>query len=140
MSESEEILVEEEVEETENGSEKPSATDEFVVKGEELLETVKKLAREAGVRRIVVRNKSGKTLIEIPIVLGVAGIALLPAWSALALIAALVTECSILVEKSEKQPEETAADNHQGGAVYWLRHPPPSGSPGVEELSSSGGC
>jgi hypothetical protein len=110
MSESEEILVEEDVEEPENGSEESSTTEEFVVKGEEVVETVKKLAREAGVRRIVVKNKDGKVLIEIPIVLGVAGIALLPAWSALALIAALVTECSIVVEKSEKQPEEAEAE------------------------------
>ena len=110
MSESEEILVEEEVEESENGSEESSKTEEFVVKGEDVLETVKKLAHEAGVRRIVVKNKNGKILIEIPIVLGVAGIALLPAWSALALIAALVTECSIVVEKSEKEPEEAEAE------------------------------
>jgi hypothetical protein len=42
-------------------------------------------------------------------VLGVAGIALLPAWSALALIAALVTECTIVVVKSEKAPEQADA-------------------------------
>lgn len=110
MSESEEILVEEDVEEPENGSEESTTTEEFVVKGEELLETVKKFAREAGVRRIVVRNKDGKELIGIPIVVGVAGIALLPAWSAVALIAALVTECSIIVEKNEKAPEEVDAE------------------------------
>ncbi|MGD8806317.1 MAG: DUF4342 domain-containing protein [Chloroflexota bacterium] len=110
MSESEEIVVDEEVTGGNNGSEKASTSEEFVVKGEELVETVKKWAREAGVRRIVVRNKDGKTLIEIPIVLGVAGIALLPAWSALALIAALVTECTIVVVKSEKAPAEDDAE------------------------------
>ncbi|MGD2078986.1 MAG: DUF4342 domain-containing protein [Chloroflexota bacterium] len=111
MSEAEEIMVEEDVEESKNGSEGTSGkTEEFVVAGEELLETVKKLAREAGVRRIVVQNRNGRTLIEIPIVLGLAGIALLPAWSALALIAALVTECSILVVKSEKKSEEADAE------------------------------
>lgn len=111
MSESEEIVIEEDVEEGENGSEGTSGkSEEFVVAGEELLETVKELAREAGVRRIVVQNKNGRTLIEIPILLGVAGIALLPAWSALALIAALVTECSILVVKNEKESEQADAE------------------------------
>lgn len=110
MSKSEEIPVEEDVKGAENGSETSSTTEEFVVKGEDLVETVKKLANEAGVRRIVVRNKAGKVLIEIPMVLGVAGVALLPVWSALALIAALVTECSILVVKSEKAPEEADAE------------------------------
>ena len=98
MSESEEIVVEEDVAEPAADSEESTKSEEFVVKGEELVETVKKLAREAGVRRIVIRNKDERTLI--------AGIALLPAWSALALIAALVTECSIVVEKkSQKEPE-----------------------------------
>ena len=111
MSESEEILVEEDVEEATGEAEESTMSEEFVVKGEELVETVKKLAREAGVRRIVIRNKDGRTLIEIPIILGVAGIALLPAWSALALIAALVTECSIVVEKqSQKEPEPEVTD------------------------------
>jgi hypothetical protein len=111
MSESEDIPVEEDVEEPAGESEESTKSEEFVVKGEELVETAKKLAQEAGVRRIVIRNKDGRTLIEIPIILGVAGIALLPAWSALALIAALVTECSILVEKKvEKEPESEVAD------------------------------
>ena len=111
MSESEEIQVEEDVEETTDDSEESTRSEEFVVKGEELVETAKQLAREAGVRRIVVRTSDGRTLIEIPILLGLAGIALLPAWSALALIAALVTECSIVVEKKpQKEPESEAAD------------------------------
>ena len=109
MSKSADIPVDEEVPGT-NGSQTSSTSEEFVVRGEELVETVKKFAREAGVRRIVVRNKDGKSLIEIPIVLGVAGIALLPAWSALALIAAMVTECSIVVVKSEKAPAKADAE------------------------------
>ena len=110
MSESEDIFIDEEIEEPEEGSTKSSTSEQFSVKGEELVETVKKFAREVGVRRIVILNKNGRVLLEIPIVLGVAGIALLPAWSALALIAALVTECSIVVEKSEKEPETAEAE------------------------------
>lgn len=74
-------------------------TEEFTVAGEELVETVRRLVREAGVRRIVVKNKEKRILFEIPIVLGVAGIALLPTYTALALGAALLTDCTIAVER-----------------------------------------
>ncbi|MDX1615950.1 MAG: DUF4342 domain-containing protein [Candidatus Promineifilaceae bacterium] len=80
-------------------------TEEFRISGQELLKTVKELVREASARRIVVKNNDGRTLIEIPLGLGVAGIALLPAYSALALMAALVTECTILVERAGAQTD-----------------------------------
>lgn len=83
-------------------------TEEFVVAGEELVDAVKELVHEANVRRIIVKNKEKRILFEIPFVLGLTGIALLPFYSALALIAALVTECTIVVERVEKEPEATA--------------------------------
>lgn len=112
MSEAEEINVEEEdVEETNDKKGEKITTEELVVKGEEVVESVKKLIQEAGVRRIVIKYKDGRTILEIPLVLGLAGIALLPVWSALALIAALVTECSILVERVEKESEGMAEES-----------------------------
>lgn len=106
MGETEEIIIEEEeVAESTDEAKETISTEEFKVKGEELVEAVGKLIHEAGVRRIVIKYKDGRTLFEIPLVLGLAGIALLPMWSALALVAALVTECSILVERVEKEPE-----------------------------------
>ncbi len=106
MSETEEIKIEEEEVASSNGESREGiSTEELVVKGEELVESVKKLIKEAGVRRIVIQYKDGRKLIEIPLVVGVLGIAVLPAWSAIALIAALVTECSILVERVAKEPE-----------------------------------
>ena len=115
MSEAEQIEIDEEDVESTNGeSEQRITTEELVVKGEELVESVKKLIKEAGVRRIIIQYKDGRKLIEIPLVVGVLGIAILPAWSAIALIAALVTECSILVERVAKEPEveeeESAAE------------------------------
>lgn len=106
MSDSEEIKIDEEVvDEASSEKNENVVTEEIKVKGEELVETVKKLVHEAGVRRIVIKNSDQRVLIEFPLVLGLAGIALLPMWSALALIAALVTDCSILVERVEKSPE-----------------------------------
>lgn len=78
--------------------------EEFVVAGEELVDTVKELIHEANVRRIIVKNEEKRVLLEIPLVLGVAGILMLPAvYSALALIAALVTDCTIAVERVETE-------------------------------------
>lgn len=79
-------------------------TEEIKVAGKDLWETLKGLFHEVNVRRIVIKNEDKRVLLEIPIVLGVAGIALLPWWSAVALIAALVTDCSIVVERVGEQP------------------------------------
>lgn len=86
-------------------------TEEFVVAGEDLLGLVKKLVRETTVRRLVIKNEARHIHLEIPLVLGVAGIALLPVFTAVALIAALVIECTILVERTpdkEKAPADDA--------------------------------
>lgn len=97
MSNAEEIHVEEET----MGGERPQRdwSEAFKVSGDELLQTVKRLAREVGVRRIVVQDRNERVLLEIPLAMGITGIALLPFYSALALIAALATECTIAVER-----------------------------------------
>lgn len=88
-------------EEQEAKSEGASWTEEFTVAGEELFNTVKKLVREVTVRRLVVKNEKMNIHLEIPLAIGVVGIAWLPVYSAVALIAALVTDCTILVERHE---------------------------------------
>lgn len=109
MSEEYEEKIDVEEEATAEGQEKQSWTEEFVVAGEELVNTIKQLVQEAGVRRIVIKNEAQRINLEIPLVLGVAGIALLPVYSAVALIAALVADCTITVERVEKAPESEAA-------------------------------
>ncbi|HSM56511.1 MAG TPA: DUF4342 domain-containing protein [Candidatus Sulfomarinibacteraceae bacterium] len=106
----EEIHVEEEEAREEASDAKGQEwTEEFVVAGEELVDTVKRLVKEANVRRIVIKNKEKRILFEIPFVVGLAGIAFLPIYSALALIAALVTECTITVERVASNDEEATA-------------------------------
>ena len=58
--------------------------------------------RQGNIRRVTIKNKEGKTLIEIPLTLGVVGAVLLPTLAAIGAIAALVTECTIVVEKVEE--------------------------------------
>ena len=76
--------------------------EEFKVNGEELLGKVKQIIKEGNVRRISVKNKDGKTIIELPLTIGVVGAALTPILAAVGAIAALVTECTIVVERDEE--------------------------------------
>lgn len=77
-------------------------TEEFKVNGEDLLIKVKALIAEGNIRRITIRNKEGKNLVELPLTVGVVGAVLAPPLAAVGAIAALVTECTILVEREEK--------------------------------------
>ncbi len=74
---------------------------EFKTTGEELVRKVKEILHEGNIRRLIIKDSEGKTLIEVPLTIGVVGIALLPVWAAIGAIAALVTDCSIMVEKVE---------------------------------------
>jgi hypothetical protein len=76
-------------------------TEEYKVSGESLLAKARELVHEGNIRRISIKNDEGKTLIEVPLTLGLVGAALLPVWAAIGAIAALVTDCSIVVEKEE---------------------------------------
>ncbi len=71
----------------------------FAVKGDELLKKVKELIKEGNAREIIIMDKKGKTLIVLPLTLGVVGVALAPPTAAIGAIAALVTECTITVKR-----------------------------------------
>lgn len=73
----------------------------YKVAGEKLLSKVKELLQEGNIRRISIKNDEDKTLIEIPLTIGVVGAAFFPVWAAVGAIAALVTDCSIEVERNE---------------------------------------
>jgi hypothetical protein len=74
-------------------------TEEYQVSGEILVAKIKELVHEGNIRRITIKNEEGETLIEIPLTLGVVGAVLLPVWAAIGSIAALVANCTIVVEK-----------------------------------------
>ena len=75
-------------------------TEEFRVNGEELLAKIKQLIHEGNIRRIIIKDKDGKVLIEFPLTFGVVGLVLAPTLAAVGAIAALVTEATVVVEKS----------------------------------------
>ncbi|MEX1206976.1 MAG: DUF4342 domain-containing protein, partial [Acidimicrobiia bacterium] len=69
------------------------------VQGEQLLSKVRELVREGNVRRIVIENEKGQTLVEIPLTMGVVGAFMLPMAAAVGAIAAVVTECTIRFDR-----------------------------------------
>lgn len=73
--------------------------EEFKVNGDELLKKVKQLISEGNIRRITIQNKDGKTIVELPLTVGVVGAVLAPPLAAVGAIAALVTDCTITVER-----------------------------------------
>ena len=78
-------------------------TEEFRVEGEKLLTKIKELIHEGNIRRISIKDKEGKTVMEIPVTIGVVGILLAPQLAAIGAIAALLTEAIVVVEKGEAQ-------------------------------------
>ncbi len=82
-------------------SEEKFRTEEFHVDGEELLARIKKLVHEGNIRRIIIKNKEGKTMLEIPMTFGVVGALIAPQLAAVGAIAALLTEATVVVEKVE---------------------------------------
>jgi len=76
-------------------------TEEFTVNGEELLAKVKSLVNEGNIRRIIIKDETGKTLVELPLTIGVVGAILAPMLAAVGAIAALVTKCTIVVERRD---------------------------------------
>ncbi len=81
---------------------RPVRREEFKVSSEDLVSKVKELIHEGNVTRILVKDEGGKTLLDIPVTLGVIGVLLAPWLAALGAIAALVTQCTIVVERREE--------------------------------------
>lgn len=81
-------------------SEEKFRTEEFHINGEELLARIKKLVHEGNIRRIIIKDKDGKTVMEIPMTFGVVGALLAPQLAAIGAIAALITEATVVVEKT----------------------------------------
>jgi Domain of unknown function (DUF4342) len=82
--------------------------EELQVMGEQLLTRVREVIHEGNVRRVIIKQ-DGRTLLEIPLTVGVAGVLLAPVWAAIGVLGALIAQCSIEVVRSNS-PEEVAKD------------------------------
>jgi hypothetical protein len=78
-----------------------SKRESFSVSGEKIIEKVKEIVREGNARRIIIKNEQDETIAEFPLTAGAVGVSLAPALAALGAIAALVTKCTLIVEKKD---------------------------------------
>ena len=76
-------------------------TEEFSVSSSNLVDRVKELLHDGNVTRVIVKDDRGKVLLEIPATVGVIGTVLAPWLAVLGVIAALVTNCRIVVERRD---------------------------------------
>jgi Domain of unknown function (DUF4342) len=74
-------------------------TEEFKLNGGEILDKIKEILHEGNIRRIMLKDESGKVFMEIPLTVGIIGAALVPVLAAVGAIAALVSKLTIVVEK-----------------------------------------
>lgn len=77
------------------------------VKGGALLDKVKELIAEGNVRRVRIRQHD-RTIAEFPLTVGVVGAVLAPVLAAIGALAALITECTVDIEREARQPAPVA--------------------------------
>lgn len=90
--------------------EKKTRTEEFKLSGAELVGKVKEIFHEGNVRRIILKDESGKTFMEIPLTVGVVGAVFAPVLAAIGAVAALASSLTIVVEKTVDKDEEKKVD------------------------------
>lgn len=78
-------------------------TEEFKLDGGQVLDKVKALIREGNIRRIVLKNDEGHTLMEVPLTVGLIGAALLPVLAAIGALAAVATRMTLVVERIDEE-------------------------------------
>jgi hypothetical protein len=83
---------------------------EFTIDGDEVVAKVKELIHEGNIRRITIKNEEGRTMLEVPLTIGLIGAALLPVFAAIGAAAALATRCTIVVEREAADVEADDAD------------------------------
>ena len=74
-------------------------TESFKVAADQLLDAVEKLLHEGNVRRVIIKH-DGHTIAEFPLTVGVVGAVLAPILAAVGALAAVLTDCSIEVERA----------------------------------------
>ncbi len=78
--------------------------EEFKVRGQDLVEKIKSLVHEGNVRRIILKDEKGHTFLEIPLTIAAVGVVAAPLLAGLGAIAALVSNFTLVVERSPDEP------------------------------------
>lgn len=85
---------------------KTESTEEFKISGENVLKKIKELIKEGNIRKITVKSKDDKVIAVFPLTLGVVGTVFLPVVAAMGTIIALVSECTVSVEREMEDKKE----------------------------------
>lgn len=80
-------------------TEEKTTQEEFKIDGKEVVDMVKKLIKEGNVRRFIIKNEKSVTVLEIPVTAAVVGALILPILAAVGAAAALLTKCTLIVER-----------------------------------------
>ena len=80
--------------------------EEFKVKSEEIIEKVKQLIHEGNVRRLIIKDEDGKVYLEIPVTIGVIGVAFAPVLAAVGAVAAMVAKLTVEVIRDDEGSED----------------------------------
>ena len=74
-------------------------TEEFKISGEDLIAKIKEIVKQGNAKKITIKGKEGNEIISFPVTVGVAGLVLAPVFAAVGAVAALATECTIVIER-----------------------------------------
>ena len=77
------------------------STEEFKLNGDEILAKIKELIKQGNARSVTIKNEKGDTVLSFPLTIGVVGAVLVPTLAAVGAVAALLTKCTIVVEKKD---------------------------------------
>jgi hypothetical protein len=75
--------------------------EQFRVYGHELVKKIKELIKEGNIRRIIIKNEKNKVMMEIPVTFAVVGAFFAPVLAAIGALAALMSKCTIEVERKK---------------------------------------
>ena len=74
-------------------------TEEFTISGEDLMAKLKAIIKEGNAKKVTIKSKGETEILSFPVTVGVAGFVLAPVFAAVATIAALASECTIVIER-----------------------------------------
>ena len=77
-------------------------TESFKVAADQLVDAIKQIVHEGNVRRVIIKQ-DGRTVVEFPITVGVIGTVFAPMLAAAGALAAVLTDCTIEVERTTSQ-------------------------------------
>jgi hypothetical protein len=83
----------------------------FKVAGNQLVDAVKKLFHEGNVRRVIIKQDA-RVIVEFPLTVGVIGTVMAPMLAAVGALAAVLTECTIEVERTVQAEEKAEKSDH----------------------------